>query len=215
MAQNIDNQPSNSNYPQSGHSTAKPTQSTVSRVGEEWPPLLSKKWLAIYFGCWSDKGVCSKRLRSKVLTPEVLSQAGIPEDVGYSRNTRSFNALQSMRLTQILRGFCLIAMLFCSSISTAQNSVKYSGDTFVRDTFPGIAVISDSTIRMIAYGTGFRYEKVLSSIVIDAYMVKEYHYLVRATDGGTEPFDLTQTFHLLTGGLIDPRRLLLFKQFGK
>lgn len=215
MSQYLESQPLKSDYPHSAHSTAKPTQSTGSRVGEDWPPLLSKKWLAIYFGCWTNKGVCSKRLRSKVLTPEVLSEAGIPEDVGYSRNTRSFNAIQSMRLTQILRGFCLIALLFCASISTAQNSVKYSGDTFVRDTFPGIAVISDSTIRMIVYGTGFRYEKVLSSIVIDAYMVKEYRYLVRATDGGTEPFDLTQTFHLLTGGIIDPRRILIFKQHGK
>lgn len=196
--------------------TQKPPE---ERVGEEWPRLLSKKWIAIHFGCYNGQNVLWRRFRSHVLTPEVLQNAGIDQDFAYSRHCKTFNAIQSMKLTQILRGFCFLAFLLTTTFSTAQTgtstTVEYSGDKFVNDTIPGMAMITDSIIRMVQVGTGFRYEKVLTGIVVDAYMVKQHRFLVRSSDGGHEPFDLTQSFHLLTGGLIDPKRIMIFKQSPK
>ncbi len=198
----------------------KPTKKPPDGVGEEWPKLLTKKWLAIHFGCFNGHEILRHRFRSQVLTTDVIQRAGISEERAYSRNTRTFTAIESRMLTQILRGFCLIAFLIVSTITTAQTpstapTVKYSRDKFLRDTFLGQAMLTDSTIRMVSAGTGFRYEKVLSSIVVDAFMVKEYRFLVRASDGGEEPFDMNQAFFLLTGGRIDPNRIMLFKQFEK
>lgn len=194
---------------------AKTTKNQPERVGEDWPPLLTKKWLAIHFGCFNGREILRRRFRAQVLTPEVLQRAGISEEHAYSRSTRTFTATQSLMLTKILRGFCLAAFLLNTSISIAQTSetptVKYSGDKFVLDTIHGQAMLTDSIIQMKQVGSAFQYQKVLSTIVVDAYLVKQYRFLVRAIDGGTEPFDLSQSFHLLTGGLIDPNRILIFK----
>jgi len=195
------------------------TQKPPNGVGEEWPRLLTKKWLAIHFGCHNGSEILRHRFRSQVLTAEVIQRAGISEERAYSRNTRTFTAIESRMLTQILRGFCLIALLFVSTISTAQTdtapTVKYSADKYVYDTIPGVAMITDSIIRMVQDGNGFRYEKVMSTIVVDAFLLKQFRFLVRASDGGTEPFDMQQSFHLLTGGRIDPNRIILFKQSEK
>ncbi len=117
--------------------------------------------------------------------------------------------------------FIILSFLISYTICTAQSAlapaptVKYSGDKFVNDTILGIAMLTDSCIRMVQSGAAFRYEKVLSTVVVDAFMIKEYRFLVRASDGGTDPFDMHQSFHLLTGGLIDPRRIIMFKQAEK
>lgn len=198
---------------------SKSIENPPSRVGEAWPPILEKKWLAIHFGCWNGREI-SRRFRTKVLTPEVLQKAGISQEFAYSRNCKSFDVIQSIMLTKILRGFCLIAFLLTSTITIAQTAapaVKYSRDTFLLDTLPGQAMITDSIVRMVTAGpTGeYRFEQVLSTVVVDAICVKKYRFLVRASDGGTDPFDMAQSFFLLTGGLIDPNRILIFKQYQK
>lgn len=73
---------------------------------EGWPPLLTKKFLACYFGCWSEsrQTILTKRFRSKVLTPEVLQRAGISLEYAYSRSCKEFDAVESIKLTQILLG---------------------------------------------------------------------------------------------------------------
>ena len=113
----------------------------------------------------------------------------------------------------------LAAFVFITTTGTAQTpnaqSVKYSGDKYLLDTIPGMAMIADSCIRMVASASGFRYEKVMAPIMVDVLLIKQYRFLVRASDGGTDPFDMTESFHLRTGGLLDPRRVLLFNQFKK
>lgn len=82
------------------------TETQDSRPNTEaWPLLLTKKFLAIRFGCWSDsrQTILTKRFRARVLTPEVLHRAGIDPEVAYSCSCKEFDALQSQRLTQILR----------------------------------------------------------------------------------------------------------------
>lgn len=74
----------------------------AERVGEDWPKLLSKKWLAIHFDCWTGQAICRRRFRQHVLTPEVLKLAGIPETVAYSIKTKTFDVLQSAALTKVL-----------------------------------------------------------------------------------------------------------------
>lgn len=140
-----------------------------------------------------------------------------------------------MILTKILRGFCFIALLLTATLDanaqhpkyqtkgvtastrTVLESQDYTRDTFVFDTIPGQAMITDSIVRMVSTGpTGqYRFENVLSTIVVDAVMVKEYRFLVKGSDGSTDPFDFAQTFFFLTGGKIDPRRILIFKQDAK
>jgi hypothetical protein len=88
------------------HNVAQKGKSThvlqSERVGEDWPKLLTKKWLAVYFGCWTGQAICRRRFRAHVLTPEVLKRAGIPETVAYSINTKTFDVLQSAALTKVL-----------------------------------------------------------------------------------------------------------------
>jgi len=84
-------------------------------------------------------------------------------------------------------------------------------DSFINDTIPGQAMLTDSIIRMIQVGDLYKYEKVMSTVVVDAVWVKSRRFLVRASDGGVDPFDLTSTYFFITGGTIDPRRILLFK----
>lgn len=200
-----------------GADAQKITQKTPELVEREWPKLLTKKFLAIEFGCWNGHSIIRRRFRNHVLTPEVLQRAGISPEVAYSRSTKTFSALDSIMLTKVLRGFCLASFLFISLISPAQTEVqklKYRGDTIIMDTIPGLAMLADSSIRMVATGRAgeYRYENVLAPIVVEARMVKQYRYLVRASDGQTEPFDYTQQFYFLSGGLIDPKRLLIFTQ---
>lgn len=205
------------------------SQKAAERVGEDWPPLLSKKWLAIHFGCWNGTTIARKRFRSQVLTPEVLEKAGIPQERAYSVSTKTFNVIDSMKLTLVLRGFCLIAALFVANTANAQNNLQlltaqsdpakpiYLRDTILRDTFPGLAMVTDSTVRMVSTkipGT-YRYEAVLGTVCVEAIMIKDYRYLVRAEDGGLDPFDLGQRFFFLTGGQIDPKRIVIFKQYDK
>lgn len=196
--------------------TKKPPEVEVEG---EWPRLLSKKWLAIHYDCWNGKEVLWRRFRSHVLTKDVLEKAGIDPEYAYSRHCKTFNAIDSLMLTKILRGFCLLLTLMAFGTAQAQtmSTPKYSRDTFVHDTIPGYAMLSDSMVRMVEAGPNgqYRFEKVLSTVVVDAYMVKSFRFLVRASDGGTDPFDTSQSFHLLTGGMIDPNRILIFKTKSK
>lgn len=225
----LDNQSKRVQVGHTGHQNPKTTQNPPNGVGEGWPPLLTKKWLAIHFGCWNGKRISYKQLRRQVLTKSVLSEAGIPEDYAYSVSTRTFNAIYSMKLTQVLRGFCLLSVLLLANAANAQNSktsdftlavpdkVQYAKDTILRDTIPGLAMVTDSLVRMVSTKRPgeYRYEAVLGTVCLEAIMVKEYRYLVRANDGGLDPFDLGQRFFFLTGGQIDPKRIVIFKQYDK
>lgn len=219
MAQTIGNQQEFAPNDVKVYKDLKNTQNAPERVGDVWPPLLTKKWLAIYYGCWDGSKVCYKRFRRQVLTPEVLEKAGISQKIAYSVSTKTFNAIDSMLLTKVLRGFCLIAVLMLANAATAQTPLDftYSRDTILRDTFPGMAMVTDSTVRMVSTKrTGeYRYESVLGTVCVEAIMVKEYRYLVKANDGGLDPFDIGQKFFLITGGEIDPKRLFIFKQHEK
>lgn len=193
-------------------------------VGEEWPKLLTKKFLAGHFGCSSTNG---KRFRTSVLSPEILEAAEIPLEIAYSPKLKTFNVKQSQKLTQILRGFCLASIVIFSqqvysqkSVSETSslanlNPVKYSLDTTKIDSIWGQCIISDSIVRMVSIGpTGeMRFEKVLSTIVVDVLYTKERRLLVRASDGLTDPIEDKHLFYFLPSmGIIDQNRILLFKQ---
>lgn len=207
----------------------KSTEKAAERVGEEWPPLLSKKWLAVHFGCLKNDGTINRqKFRTHVLNSEVLKMAGISIEKAYSVSTKTFNAIDSMSLTKILRGFCFAILMAVTVPLPAQNGtvatpvstissrpfngpVQVTEKTF-RDTLMGQAVVADSTVRMVDVGGAYQYQKVLSTIVVDSYMVREYMYRVRSDDGSSEgPIEAGNKFYLLTGAQIDPKRIMVFK----
>lgn len=197
----------------------KPTNKLPNGVGEDWPRLLSKKWLAGYYGCSSTNG---KRFRNSVLSPEILQQAEIPLEIAYSPKLKTFNVNDSRKLTQLLRGFCLASSLFFAHHGNTQtvqkvavpDPPKYLLDTTRIDSVFGQCIISDSIVRMVEIGpTGeMRFEKVMSTIVVDALYTKRSRILVRASDGGTDSEEKHIFYFLPRMGIIDPNRILLFKQ---
>lgn len=210
----------------------KPTNRPGNGVGE-WPPLLTKKWLAAHYGCLLANGSINlRRFRAQVLTIEVLERANIPPEIAYSRSTRTFNAIYSMSLTTILRGFCLALLLSITATATAQTvatvpanpaPITITGSsgiisvpapvTTILDTLPGVMVVSDSIIRMVQDPNGsYRYQQVLSTLVFDGYMIKEFEMPV-APDGRTlgNPKLIGHRFYHAKWGLVDPKRVLLFK----
>lgn len=204
-------------------SAEKPTNRT-NRVGEDWPPLLSKKWLAARFGCLMANGqINRRRFRALVLTEEVLERAGIPVEFANSKNCKTFNAIHSMQLTTILRGFCLALLLSISCTVTAQTVANVHAQTVsnsvtaeplpytaVFDTMPGTMVVSDSIIRMIQVRPGeYKYQAVLSTIVFEGFMVKEFQAPTSGTLGN--PKLMGHRFYHKEWGLVDPKRVLLFK----
>ena len=227
--ENVDYQSFNPNNLK-GHSNTdhgpKPTNRPDERVGETMPLLLSKKWLAIHFECWTNNRINNKRFRRYVLTPEVLQQAGIPQEEAYSQSLKTFNAVQSMKLIQILFRplvFLLLAAYTLGAQTPIEPIHQFKTDTFqngadgnyfLRDTIPGMAVVTDSMVRMVYTGQSglYRYQSVLSTIVVDALMVQEYRLVVRGDTGISDPVDLSRRFFFLTGGKLDPKRILLFKQ---
>lgn len=195
-------------------------------VGEDWPRLLTKKFLASYFGCSSTNG---KRFRTSVLSPEILEAAEIPLDIAYSSKLKTFNVKQSQKLTKLLRGLCLAAIILFSQQVHSQKSgsetyglanlvpagIKSYVDSIKIDSIWGQCIISDSIVRMVSIGaTGeMRFEKVLSTIVVDVLYTKEHRLLVRASDGLTDPWEDKHLFYFLPSmGIIDQNRILLFKQ---
>jgi hypothetical protein len=206
--------------------SAEKTTNRTDRVGEDWPPLLSKKWLAARFGCLMANGqINRRRFRALVLTEEVLERAGIPVEFANSKNCKTFNAIHSMQLTTILRGFCLALLLSISCTVTAQyltvadpsNPVTppvtppvHVPYTAVFDTMPGTMVVSDSIIRMVQVRPGeYKYQAVLSTIVFDGFMVKEFQAPTSGTLGN--PKLMGHRFYHKEWGLVDPKRVLLFK----
>ena len=203
--------------------TNDPKSTQKAGVGEDWPKLLTKKFLASHYGCSSTNG---KRFRTSVLSPEILEAAEIPLEIAYSPKLKTFNVKQSQKLTKLLRGFCLAAILLFSSKQVySQNAVsstfadlnplKYSVDSIKIDSIWGQCIISDSIVRMVSIGpTGeMRFEKVLSIIVVDVLYTKEHRLLVRASDGLTDPWEDKHLFYFLPSmGIIDQNRILLFKQ---
>lgn len=208
----------------------KPTHRPPGGVGEEWPALLSKKWLAARYQCIMANGsINRRRFRMLVLTEEVLTRAGIPMELAYSRSTKTFNAIHSMSLTKILRGFCLALLLTITYTATAQTvanvppanapvvlippvhvPVTDLAAYTIYDTIPGTLVVSDSTIRMIQVRPGeYKYQAVLSTIVFSGYMVKEVQ--IEAGEKSRAPKLLGHRFYHEAWGMIDPKRVLLFK----
>jgi len=206
----------------------KSTENPKERVGEPWPRLLSKKYLAIHFECWTNNRINNKRFRRYVLTPEVLQEAGIPQDEAYSQSLKTFNAVQSMKLIQILFR-PLVFLLLAAYTLGAQTPIEpiskpihqfktdtfqNGNDYFLRDTIPGLAVVTDSMVRMVYTGQSglYKYQSVMSTIVVDALMVQEYRVLVSGPTGEGDPINVSRRFFFLTGGTIDPKRIVLFKQ---
>lgn len=212
----------------------KPTNRPGNGVGE-WPPLLTKKWLAAHYGCLLANGSINlRRFRAQVLTIEVLERANIPPEIAYSRSTRTFNAIYSMSLTTILRGFCfaLLLITITQSTATAQTVATVPANpapitvphpeitlpvhvpiTTILDTLPGVMVVSDSIIRMVQDPNGsYRYQQVLSTLVFDGFMVKEFQ--VPVIHDGKNPGNpklIGHRFYHAKWGLVDPKRVLLFK----
>ena len=216
-----------------GHSNTdqgpKPTNRTPERVGEPWPKLLSKKFLAIQFQCWTNNRINTQRFRRYVLTPEVLQKAGIPEKEAYSQTVKTFNAVQSMNLLKVLNPIIALLLLAVSTISAQTpapapisepihqfktDTVKNGNDYVLRDTIPGLAVVTDSMVRMVYTGQSglYKYQSVMSTICVDALMVQEYRVLVSGATGVGDPREVSRRFFFLTGGTIDPKRIVLFKQ---
>ncbi len=80
----------------------KPSQSLHNGVGESSRILLTKKYLAVFFGCTNSRGVDYKRLYRHVLTAEVLEKAGIQECEIRKQSHKTFTALQSSALMRVL-----------------------------------------------------------------------------------------------------------------
>jgi len=126
-------------------------------------------------------------------------------------------------LTKILRGFCfaiLLAVTVPLSAQLAEQDLTLAipdKSPFLkkslRDTIMGQAVVADSTVRMVDVGGGaYQYQKVLSTIVVDSYMVREYLYRIRSDNGQSEgPIEAGNKFYLLTGAQIDPKKIMVFK----
>lgn len=205
--------------------TSKTTEKVGERVGEEWPPILTKKWLANFYGFVSPKGaIAYRQFRKHVLTKELLERAGISPEIAYSPKTRMFSAIESMNIKKILApafvaffATASMAQQTKTTFSPTQNisigKGSFARDTFAFDTIPGVVIYQDSMIRMVAGESqgSYRYQNVSSTLVLDAWLIRKYRYLVKAENGGLEPFDLTQSFHFPSGALIDERRILLFK----
>lgn len=207
----------------------KSTENPPERVGEPWPKLLSKKFLAIQFQCWSNNRINTQRFRRLVLTPEVLQAAGIPPEIAYSQTVKTFNAVQSMNLLKVLNPIIALLLLAVSTTSAQTpapaptsepihqfktDTVKNGNDYVLRDTIPGLAVVTDSMVRMVYTGQSglYKYQSVMSTIVVDALMVQEYRILVSGPTGVGDPREVSRRFFFLTGGTIDPKRIVLFKQ---
>ena len=202
---------------------SKSTEKSAERVGEDWPPLLSKKWLAVHFGCLKSDGTINRqKFRTHVLSAQVLELAGISIEKAYSVSTKTFNAIESMSLTKILRGFCFAILLSFTVPLSAQlaeqdltlaipDPIPFI-EKSLRDTLMGQAVVADSTVRMVDVGGAYQYQKVMSTIVVDSYMVREYFYRVRSDNGAAEgPIEAGNKFYLITGAQIDPKKIMVFK----
>lgn len=100
--QNVEKQSFRSKNSLPAANFAESTEKLPTRVGEDWPKLLTKKWLAVHFGCFNGREICRRRFRRHVLTAEVLAAAGISEAVAFSRSTKTFDVIQSQALTRIL-----------------------------------------------------------------------------------------------------------------
>lgn len=179
----------------------KPTPGS-ERVGEGIPPLLTKKFLAVHFGCWSG-GKVRRRFWSKVLTDDVLDEAEIDRGWAMSWHCKTFSAVQSARLKRILFP---VAIVLLPALGLAQAAVPT--EMFVRDTFQGRAVVTDSIWVMRTLG---QVERVQAPVVLDAVMVKEYAFTTNP-DGSPNPRAYTQRFFDFTGQRIPESRLLLFTQ---
>lgn len=191
--------------------TVETTEKLHDRVGG-WPRLLSKKFLAIEFDCWQGNRINVSRFRSLVLTKEVLAKAGIPEEVAYSQKIKTFNALYSMKLSKILQAPILALFAMFSFLLPAQTP----SNQFLFDTIPGMAIIADSMVRMVQIGNGeYRYQSVMSTVVVDAIMVQKYQLLVRGDNGTPEPVDQGRTFFMNNGAVLDPNRIIIFKKVQK
>lgn len=63
---------------------------------------MTKKWLAAAFGCMNAGGVDYRRLYRYVLTPEILSDAGIKPGEIRHKGCKTFTAIQSDALARVL-----------------------------------------------------------------------------------------------------------------
>lgn len=216
-----------------GLQSVKTTEKVPERVGE-WPALLTKKFLAIQFDCFSNGRIDIRKFRLYVLTPEVLDQAGIDQSLAYSRNLKTFNAIQSMKLSKIFRGLCLASILFITGSIQAQTqtpktnfplqftpapTILQSADVdsiAKRDTTLGLVVLMDSTIRMQQIGRGqYAYQSVVGLIVLEARMIQEYKSLVSGKDGKGQPVETGRRFFLITGEPLREDKILMFKTLQK
>jgi hypothetical protein len=66
------------------------------------PYLITKKWLCVRFGCYNSSGCNYKRLYTCVLTDDVLLKIGLTPDLCKSKSFKTFTAVQSNLLKNIL-----------------------------------------------------------------------------------------------------------------
>ena len=124
----------------------------------------------------------------------------------------------------IMAAFLLVAVA-CHAQQTQSLNNKYSRDTTIRDTVPGMVVLADSTLRLVDDSQG-RYfllhsdptagigsarpldlKKELGTVVKPAYCVKVYKWLVRASDGGLDPYTVRFDFFYPDGATVDKKVL--------
>jgi hypothetical protein len=79
--------------------THTPAPTLFSSQAHTIPPLLTKKWLCDYFQI-PHTGAGSFRLRTQVLTDDILHDVGI--DCDQYKTIRIFTAVQSRRIKEIL-----------------------------------------------------------------------------------------------------------------
>ncbi len=217
--QQADYQPKSIERPTNGPESTKTTEKAPERVGE-WPRLLTKKFLAIQFDCYERGRINIRKFRAYVLTTEVLEKAGIDPETAYSIHTKTFNAIQSMSLTKILRVFCLVCMILFSGSISAQSVAAPApikmDTTITTDTTAGLVVVMDSTIRMQMVEKGkYMYQSVVGLIVLDAKMIRTYIKVVSAKNGTSDPVEQSRRFFLVTGEPLREDKILMFKTANK
>lgn len=122
-----------------------------------------------------------------------------------------------------MKNFIFLALLSLPILANGQDAPgltsyraippKFVGDTIVHDTILGTLCIADSMVRMVSAGSPgtYQYQNVSAPILADGKKVVEYRFLVKG-DGTTEPFDISEKYLFLSGGVVDRNRILFFIQ---
>lgn len=195
-------------------------QNDSGGVGERSPFLLSKKWLCVHFGLFNGLHCNYQQLYKKVLTPQVLDEAGLNvEDIRKS-TVRTFDARTSDRIRKAL-ALPLFLLLSFAGFTQAPPVPDKPGTYIYLDSIPGIAMVwenqqyythafCDVIGCAVIHPPVSLEQKVV--VLVDAYTVTEGIIVVDGFGKQTPRVTRVRYNRLNDCTLIDPKTILLFKQ---